>query len=1016
MDRKPGRKIIAKMIALCALLIAASVANFAALRLDDTFNPVLRKTDGLPQPVIIMPDGRVLAIVPTTENFSQPDPHYKLARLNSDGSFDRYYDNAVVDAASSLLLQPDGKIVIGNNTNGLATGVPILTRLNSDGSLDVSFQPPGMRTVYSLALQGAANILVGANFSPTPGDTRLVRLDLNGTLDPSFNSSGVYGFGELEVLPDNSFFTLSGGLITKYQPNGLPDDAFNNNRPNITVTYNVRDVALQPDGKLVIGGHGIARLNGNGSRDASFDAGTLFQDYQVNSVLLQNDGKILFGGMPLRMSGPQRTDERIFRLNSDGSRDLSFNTGDGFAVYQEDEIKAILLAPDGKIVVSGIFSYVNGQPRGGLVKLNSDGSVDSSLTYNTYFRAGQVKVILTQADGKILIGGKFDSVNGVSRSGIVRLNRDGSLDTSFDPGLVVRGEVGIIVVQNDGKLLVGGRFRVIGTGGKGLVRLNSDGSRDATLQSPQIETPEAYYLPFVSGIHPLSGGKLLVGGYFTDLDGLAGKNYLVRLLPDGTPDAAYDVTVVGYVTSEGPRFFSKSDGRVITSYLTLSQNGDQRINQLLDTSGNFDLSFDLARSTAAHPLAFLPDGKLLVAEPGPPGSFITYAYRHLDDGSQDPAFITSLVDRFTQWVTIAPNGETLYTVPNTFNYTSKIALFGPYGSANRVISGDFIGSAETTDLTSGPVSDIKFTFDNRLVAGGDFTKYKETPRVGLARFFVTSTPFDFDGDGRSDLSIFRPSSDQWWHLRSSDQDARVVEFGEAGDKLVPADYTGDGKTDVAVFHPATGQWFFQRSEDASTYSLYFGQNGDIPMPADYDGDGRADQAVFRPSNGVWYIFNSRDQTYTFIQFGANGDKPVAADYDGDLKADIAILRTAGANLQWWRVNSSNGQVVAHVFGLAGDKAVPGDYTGDGKTDVAVWRPSNGLWYILRSEDGNVFGYAFGLASDIAAPADFDGDGKFDAAIFRPSEGNWYINGSSSGLQIANFGTAGDAPIPSAFIP
>jgi len=113
---------------------------------------------------------------------------------------------------------------------------------------------------------------------------------------------------------------------------------------------------------------------------------------------------------------------------------------------------------------------------------------------------------------------------------------------------------------------------------------------------------------------------------------------------------------------------------------------------------------------------------------------------------------------------------------------------------------------------------------------------------------ATSGAFDFDGDSRTDLSIFRPGQGEWWYSRSTDGNGRAFLFGVASDRLVPADYTGDGKADIAVWRPSTGFWFVLRSEDFSFYSFPFGTAGDVPVPADYDGDGKADAAVFRASD------------------------------------------------------------------------------------------------------------------------------------------------------------------------
>ncbi len=277
------------------------------------------------------------------------------------------------------------------------------------------------------------------------------------------------------------------------------------------------------------------------------------------------------------------------------------------------------------------------------------------------------------------------------------------------------------------------------------------------------------------------------------------------------------------------------------------------------------------------------------------------------------------------------------------------------------------------------------------------------------------TPFDYDGDGKTDISIFRPAQGEWWYQKSSNGGNFAAQFGSSTDKIVPADYTGDDKTDFAFFRPSTGQWFVLRSEDFSFYAFPFGNSTDTPVPADYDGDGKADAAVFRESSLTWFINKSSGGT-DIIGFGSAGDKPVVGDYDGDGKADIAIYRNNGGVGEWWIRRSSNGSVFAAQFGASTDKAVQGDYTGDGKTDIAVWRPSNGNWFILRSEDFSFYAFPFGANGDMPVAGDYDGDGKTDAGVFRPTSQTWFINRSTSGTLIQQFGINGDLPTPNAFVP
>jgi C1A family cysteine protease len=238
---------------------------------------------------------------------------------------------------------------------------------------------------------------------------------------------------------------------------------------------------------------------------------------------------------------------------------------------------------------------------------------------------------------------------------------------------------------------------------------------------------------------------------------------------------------------------------------------------------------------------------------------------------------------------------------------------------------------------------------------------------------------DFDGDGNSDIAVWRPS-DGLWDLRN----IGTFYYGKEGDIPVPGDYDGDGKTDIAVWRPASGIWYV-RNIKAPVY----GTAGDIPVPGDYNGDGKTDIAVWRPSNGTWYIRHHRAPVY-----GTAGDIPVPGDYNGDGKTDIAVWRPSNGI---WYVR----HIKAPVYGTAGDIPVPGDYNGDGKTDIAVWRPSNGIWYVRH-----IKAPVYGTAGDIPVPGDFNGDGKTDIAVWRPSNGQWRIRHQG----IFSHGVLGDIPL------
>ncbi len=269
---------------------------------------------------------------------------------------------------------------------------------------------------------------------------------------------------------------------------------------------------------------------------------------------------------------------------------------------------------------------------------------------------------------------------------------------------------------------------------------------------------------------------------------------------------------------------------------------------------------------------------------------------------------------------------------------------------------------------------------------------------------------DFDGDFRTDISIFRPSNGAWYISRSSNGATSIANWGLNGDIPVPEDYDGDNISDIAVFRPSSGSWYIINS--GGTFSFYnWGLNGDIPTAGDYDGDAKADISVFR--NGTWYNINSTDiGTGVIISFGLSGDIPVVGDYDGDGKADLAVFRPSSG--VWYSLNSTNGAVRATNWGISTDTPAQGDYDGDGKTDLTVYRVSGGVgsWYTLRSTNGSVMFNNFGNQNDVPAAGDYDGDGRDDVAVWRTTDGTWYALRSSNGsVLIQGFGISGDQPAP-----
>ena len=674
-----------------------------------------------------------------------------------------------------------------------------------------------------------------------------------------------------------------------------------------------------------------------------------------------------------------------------GSLDSSFGNGGKVITpigNAEDIAVAMALQSDGKIVTAGGTTISQTDVDFALARYNTDGSLDTSFGNGgrVITRIGSfddaANAVAIQPDGKIVAAG----ISGSSPNydfALIRYNTNGTLDTSFGVGGKVITPVGsgndearAVLIQSDGRIIAVGSTGNYPNTDFALVRYNTNGSLDTSFG--------------------VNGKVITTIGSGSSVD----EARAAALQPDGRIVAAGH----SYVGTQSPEF-------ALARY-----NTDGSLDTSFGTGGKVVTPIGASGDTA-NAVAIQSDGKIVVAgysSVGPINLDIALV-RYNINGTLDNTFGTSgkvitpigTSDEIANEVIIQPNGKIVAvgwsesSVPSydfaLVRYNMDGSLDTSFGVGGKVVTP--IG--DSTDFGTAAALQP----DGKIVVAGYSWVGPFNFDFALARYLGDSntrqTQFDFDGDGKADVSVFRTENGTWY-LNLSASGFAGVQFGINTDKIVPADYDGDGKTDVAVFR--NGNWYLQRSSLGFT-GLAFGDANDIPVPADYDGDGRAEPAVFRPSNGAWYIHNLVNNQFTAVQFGQNGDVPVAADYDGDGKADVAVFRSG----VWYIQRSQLGFTVV-AFGQAGDKPVPADYDGDGKADVAVFR--NGSWYLMRSQQGFT-GIAFGLGTDTPVPADYDGDGKTDIAVFR--NGTWYIQRSQSGFTGIVFGAANDKPIPNAFV-
>ncbi|MEP6917202.1 MAG: FG-GAP-like repeat-containing protein, partial [Acidobacteriota bacterium] len=821
----------------------------------------------------------------------------------------------------------------------------------------------------------------------------------------------------------------------------------------------INDIAVQPDGKIIIGGSFttlggggtgvnarsyLGRVNPDGSLDASFNPGA---NNSVLSVCVQTDGKILVGGNFTTLGGGgtgTTTRNYIGRLNADGSLDTSFNPGANARVH------VIATQRDGRILVGGDFTMlgVSGTTiRNYLGRLNADGSVDGGFLSG----ANQgVYSLAVQTDGKIVVGGAFtalsDAATGTTtRNRLGRFSADGALDASFDPG--ANSDVFAVAVQGDGKILAGGSFTTLGGGGTGLASRSNLGrvtNTDAALDSLTVT----------------GGGASVIWAR-----GGAGPEVWRVTFEASADGATYTLLGAGSRTSGGwqlgglnlplgDNLFIRARGFYATGAHGGSGSAVESIRRAYSAA---PCTYTLSSSSASVPSGVNAGAVTLFTSDAscswtaPNTAFVTVTSNSIGAGTTIITWVTAINSSASPRTAVVSIAGLAYTVTqagvsatrrvrNDFNHDalSDIAVFRPslgrwyiidqviadWGAPGDLpVPGDYNGDGNPEIAVFRPSNSTWYVSNGVTVVWGlpgdipvpgDYNGDHVTdiavfrPRTGqwLVRNVGTfawglagdlPVAADYNGDGTTDIAVYRPSTGTWYVRNGS-----TTVYGLAADIPVPADYDGNGTADIAVFRPSSGTWFVM-----GQYIADWGASGDVPVPMDRSGDGIAELGVFHRATGVWQFKNHVSDTNESVLWGATGDLPLggvvaplttlAGDFDGDRRADLTVYRPSTGD--WLTLRTVNGftDYTVHTFGLSTDTLVARDYDGDGKIDPAVYRPFTGRWFMLRSSTNftDYISRDWGLDGDIPVPADYDGDGKADVAVFRPSLGRWLVLLSST---------------------
>ncbi len=536
-----------------------------------------------------------------------------------------------------------------------------LPNAGNPGTLDISFRSGGGAddVVNAIAVQPDGQILIVGHFTKYDYDTAtrngIARVSANGLLDLTFEPGagakldypGAAEVRALALQPDGKIiiighFVFYDGIarsgIARLNTDGSLDTTFDTGN---MFSIGLQALALQPDGKIIVGGEfyvnqggvvyqGLARLNADGSLDTTFVSVSV-GDRAVKALALQPDGKILIGGGFQTYNGTPRN--FIARVNADGSLDTTFGPGSGADNY----VSALALQPDGKILIAGNFSTYNGTPRKGIARLNANGSLDTLFNPGTGADFA-VNALALQPDGKILIAGDFTTYNGTPRNHIARISAYGALDVTFDPGdgALVSFEIKSLALQLDGKVLVGGDFNVYdNTPRSNLARVNADGSLDTAFLSGGGAGPIGT-AQHVAGLAVQPDGKILIAGNFSTYNGVERSGGLARLNTDGSLDTTFAPTST---LATLKTVVLQPDGKILIAGQFFNYNGVPRNGMArLNADGTLDPTFVPGNGFNILALALQPDGKIVAAGTGIVGGGYYLISRFNADGTLDSSF------------------------------------------------------------------------------------------------------------------------------------------------------------------------------------------------------------------------------------------------------------------------------------------------------------------------------------------------------------------------------------------
>ena len=697
------------------------------LKADGTVDPTFAppEIDSLVRALAVQSDGKLVI----GGDFTRLGAYARraLARLNADGSVDPTFNTGAGSdvIVRTLTVQTDGKILLGGFFTGFAgTTRDSLVRLNSDGSVDAGFLTRGVAgAVVALALQADGKIVLGGSFGlvydasgNVTGRNRLARLNADGTLDPAFTPSADGNVQALAVQASDGKIVVAGrftnlngaaaGYIGRLNANGTNDAAFTT-ATGSGFDFVVDAVVLQSDGKIVVGGEfstfagaagqGLVRLTSTGARDTGYL--TRGVNDAVLAVGLLPNGQIIaagYFGAYLNSTGASTNRTRFARLNADGTLDSGIN----LALRSEGSVAAVAPLPGGATLVAGQFSHLRGVAvPAHVARILANGSVDVTFNSGGLGANDRIFAALRQPDGKLVIAGDFSTYNGTTRSRLARLNADGTLDASFTVGAGLDDRATTLALLPGGKILLGGSFTTVrGVARNRVAVLNSDGTLDSSFD-PGTGPNDVVYSAAVQ-----ADGRMVLCGEFTTYAGVA-ANRLVRLNANGTLDSTFTTT-----SAANARIYAlavQADGRLVvggdfTGYDGAGRGGVARIN----ANGSLDSTFAPPAIGGVRSLLVQEDRRVLVH-----GSFASvggapataYLARLNTDGSRDTAFAAAgltAANGFPSILSLRDSGQLLVSLDGAFALTSTLPAALPAISVQPLAQSATAGTNVTLSVTA----------------------------------------------------------------------------------------------------------------------------------------------------------------------------------------------------------------------------------------------------------------------------------------------------------------------------